>query len=238
MTMKLEMARKMKMAKLAAIFWVIVVFGSLPAQADPIIDGYFDPDEGYTYTTSYWIDFMVEGGKDQEPIPVPERGELWTYQDSSGNRCFAFIQPKSLVDNSYGNTAVGWGSYAPSGKNHKFQDLIGSDDARFVFTDGLGNTVLDFTMDYIHGYGTKKEHPPYASGGVVDGEGDIHVGNVTDVLDWATSLEYNWVNFGSSHPGNFGKDSYSPATDPVTSYNVGSAGPLRLGLRRNLRVPN
>jgi hypothetical protein len=220
---------KMKMSKLAAILCVLVVLSGLPAKADPFIDGRFLPSDGYT--TGYYASFEVEG----DPlIPVADKGQLWTYQDSiTKDLSVAFILPKSLVDNSYGTTAVGWGSYAPSGKGHKFTDLIGSDDAQFVFTDGLGNIVLDFTMDYIHGYGIKpddkpdKNLPPYASGGVVDGEGYIDTikYDPLDILAEATSLEYNYVTFGSSYPGNFGKDSDSPATgsqDPADpdSYNV------------------
>ncbi|MBA7603467.1 hypothetical protein ES703_10578 [subsurface metagenome] len=230
------MRMKLKMAKLAAILWVLVVLGGLPAQADPMINGLFETSDGYT--TGYYVNFELEGAKKDDPhIPYTgAQGQLWTYQAPTvggipGDLSMVFIQPKSLVDNSYGTTAVGWGSYAPSGKDHKFTDLIGSDAAQFVFTDGLGNIVLDFTMDYIHGYGIKpddkpdKKLPPYASGGVVDGDGSVNVGSASDILAWATSLEYNWVNFGSSYPGNFGDGSNSPATgsqDPtdLSSYVV------------------
>ena len=170
---------KWEMALLAAILWVLVVFGGL-----------------------------------QDP--------------SSGNLSVAFIQPKSLVDNSYGTNAVGWGSYTQNGKNHKFTDLIGSDDAQFVFTDGLGNTVLDITLDYLHGYGSRKEDPPYASGGVVDGEGSVNFGSASDILAVATSLQYNWDTFGSSYPGYFGKDSDSPLTgsqDPTVSTSYTTVDP-------------
>lgn len=208
------------MVKITKILCALVVLGALPASANavPTIDGRFEPGEGYT--TGYYVNFEVEGGKNQPLIPVSDQGQLWKHQDASGNLYVAFIQPVTLVDNSYGANAVGWGSYAPSGKNHKFQELIGSDKAQFVFTDGLGTTVLDITMDYIHGYGNKKEDPPYASGGVVDGEGKVTVGSVGDVIEWATSLQYNWDTFGSSYPGYFGKDSDSPATgsqDPAAA---------------------
>ena len=217
MAMKLEMAKKMKMVKIAAILWVIVVLGGVPAQAVPTIDGNFDSLDDYT--TGYYVNFTVEGA-----VGPIDQGELWTYQNAD-EFSVVFIQPTSLVDNSYGTTAVGWG-----GIDHKFQHLIGSDKAQFKFTDGLGNEVLNFTMDYIHGFGNKKEDPPYASGGVVNGDGSVSVKpiGVTDadvLLEWATSLQYNWDEFGVAYPGNFGKDSDSPATDPANSYNVGIAGP-------------
>lgn len=207
--------------KITRILYALVVLGGLPAKAGPIIDGYFDSSE---YTTGYYVNFEVEGGKKQHPIPVSDQGQLWTYQDSDGNLSVAFIQPTSLVDNSYGANAIGWGSAAPSGKNHKFEDLVGSDDARFVFIDKSDNIVLDITMDYLHGYGNKKEDPPYTSGGVVDGEGNVTFGSAQDVLESATSLEYNWVNFGKAaweadgSLNYFGKNSNSPAAD--SNYNV------------------
>jgi len=224
-----EVAKKERRTAIATILCAVVVFGSLPALASPTVDGRFTPGEGYT--TGHNVSFTVDGGHHDPPISVTEQGQLWTYQDSSNNNNLyvAFTQPVTLVDNSYGDNAVGWGSYAASGKNHSFKDLIGSDDARFVFTDGDGNLVLDITMDYIHGYGNKKEDPPYASGGVVDGEGKVDFGSPSDILAEATSLEYNWVNFGASYPGNFGKDSSSPETgsqDPTDPTSYTTVDPL------------
>lgn len=192
--------------------------------AVPIIDGRFNPSEGYT--NGFYVNFEVEGMKKGDPrIPVDESGELWLYQDPANNDLFfAFIQRLTLVDNSCGTNAIGWGASAPSGKNHKFQDLIGSDKAQFVFTDDDGNTVLDITVDYLHGFGYKpdgkpdKNLPPFRSGGVTDGDGKVNSGSKLDVLAAATSLQYNWNTFGDTYPELFGKDSYSPAADE--NYNV------------------
>ena len=49
------------------------------------------------------------------------------------------------MDNTYGtNASSGWGT-----QGHKFNDLLGSDQADFQFTDGKGNVVLDFVADYV-----------------------------------------------------------------------------------------
>ncbi len=133
-------------------------------------------------------------------------GELWLSQDTaSGDVYLAFIQPLSLVDNSYGGNAIGWGKdVAPSGKNHNYKDLTGSDKAQFAFTDGSGNTVLDIVLDYAH----------VNSSGVVatvtEGDGEVSIGNASDVKEEATSLEYNYNVFGLSNPELFGDGSSSP----------------------------
>ena len=148
----------------------------------------------------------------------------WDKNPTSNDLFVEFIHQKTVFDNSYGANAIGWGASAHSGKNHKFQELIGSDDAQFVFTDDDGNTVLDITVDYLHGFGYKpdgkpdKNLPPFRSGGVTDGDGKVNSGSKLDVLAAATSLQYNWDTFGDTHPELFGKDSDSPAADE--NYNV------------------
>ncbi len=83
--------------------------------ATPLVDGRFDASEGYT--TGYRVDFEVEGGRHDPDVSIGG-GELWVTQDAgSGDLFLAFIQPLSLVDNRYGDNAIGWGSNAPSGKN-------------------------------------------------------------------------------------------------------------------------
>ncbi len=186
--------------------------------AFPTIDGRFDTSEGYT--TGYTLNLEVEKKNKHSGTISGGEGELWLTQDTaSGDLFLAFIQPLTLVDNSYGDNAIGWGNDAPSGKHHNFKDLIGSDKAQFVFTDGLGNTALDLILDYAHGCGEKpdgksdKNLPPFRSGGVTDGDGKVNVGSASDVKEVATSLQYNWDTFGGTHPELFGKDSSSPEAD-------------------------
>jgi hypothetical protein len=194
------------------IFMVFLGATSSLVSAAPLVDGRFDPTEGYTIGFS--MDFEVEGGG------TASGGELWLFQDETNNDLFlAFIQPLTLVDNSYGLNAVGWGT-----KDHKFQDLVGSDKAQFSFTDSQGKVVLDIVVDYIHGFGVNdkgkqdKNLPPFESGGVTDGDGKVITGSESNVLEAATSLQYNYETFGGTYPSLFGKDSSSPATDG--GYNV------------------
>ena len=141
---------------LHGILGLAVVFGlGGLASADPMIDGRFDPGEGYS--TGQSVIFGVEGTGQ-----TVAGGQLWVHQSqASGDVSVLFIQPKTLVDNTYGDNSIGWGPAAPSGKRHNFKDLLGSDKAQFVFTDGSGNAVLDVTMDYISE--TDKHSGAYAS---------------------------------------------------------------------------
>ena len=158
------------------------------ATAAPIVDGRFDPAEGYSQ--GWYVDFAVERSD-----AIVTGGQLWVHEDgATGDVTVLFIQPLTLVDNTYGDNAIGWGkSVAPSGKNHNFSDLLGSDKAQFVFTDGAGRTVLDVTADYISASG---DPSGYGSLGVVGGDGAVNVGDASDVLAVRTSLDYNFNVLG------------------------------------------
>ncbi|GAX62099.1 type IIA topoisomerase (DNA gyrase/topo II, topoisomerase IV), A subunit [Candidatus Scalindua japonica] len=190
----------------------------------PIIDGKFDTSEGYT--TGYTLKLNVESGKGKKRGKGKSKttvsggeGDLWINQDTtSGDISLAFIQPLSLVDNSYGDNSIGWGSDAPSGKNHNYEDLTESDKAQFVFTDGNDNTVLDIVLDYAHEF----------SGGAVassvtEGDGKVNTGLSSDVMATASSLEYNYNIYGSSNTELFGDGSSSPLTGSDTTYDVEDA---------------
>lgn len=215
-----EKTMKLEMTKIAANLLVLVILGGLPAQADPMIDGKFDLSEGYT--TGYYVNFNVE-----DTGPISYQGELWTHQNSTG-LSVAFIQPKSLVDNSYGANAVGWGSIA-----HPFDKLIGSDKAQFSFTDRGGFEVLNVTLDYLEGTGTyvdkrgnikvDRNAPLYVSG-LTGRDSAVDVGLASDLIASATSLEWNYNNLGGLTDPHFGKDSYSPLTSSDTSYTVTESG--------------
>ncbi len=188
-----------------------------PASALPIVDGMFSQYEGYT--SGYNVSFVVESHDD--PAPIVTGGQLWLTQDATTNDMYiAFIQPLWLNDNSYGVNSIGWGADAPSGKSHKFQDLLGSDDAQFVFTDGTGETVLDITIDYLAGGGEGGKKGKGKNDPTPPEDGYYLTSNNTDgsLLSAESSLTYNWNLYGETNPELFGSDSYSPEADDL--YNV------------------
>lgn len=92
-----------------------------------------------------------------------------------------------FVDNSYGETAIGWSESKKKG--HKFKDLVGSDHAEMRLTDAAGNTALHFKLDYI----SEVDGAPsgYASLGVSGGDGKMIEGDASDVVQVSTSLDRN-----------------------------------------------
>lgn len=144
----------------------------------PVVDGRFDLSEGYT--TGTYLDLFVESTG-----YAPDKGQLWLYQDDTSFDLYvAVILPVTLVDNSYGDNSIGWGGDAPSGKHHNFEDIVGSDGVEFQLLNDIGDTLLQFELDYFSG----------------DGDGyvsqiksvDDGIGDTTMVTAWATSLEYNF----------------------------------------------
>ena len=183
----------------------VLIFAAA-ATASPIADGRFDPNEGYTLGRN--VNFAVE-----ESSTLVTGGQIWTYQDAvTGNVTVAFLQPKTLVDNTYGANSIGWGASAPSGKNHNFKDLLESDKAQFQFTDGNGNVVLDVTLDYIS---AESETGPWYSQGVTGNDGAVDVGSADDVLSYGSSLDYNF-----KAPRNYVLPVDSPATDDLYTPNA------------------
>lgn len=194
---------------------VAVVLCSLAAVANaiPVVDGKFDPSEGYTYGFS--LNLSVESGK--ASTVAADDGRLWLYQDLDNNLYVNLTLPLTLVDNTYGKNTVGWGRHvAPSGKNHSFGDLTGSDDVQFKIYDGDGDVVLDFVLDYISS--SDGAVSGYATGGVEDGEGKVNVGSVGDIIEVGTSLDYNFNTLGHVLTED------SPATDEDYTENSEYAG--------------
>ena len=76
---------------------VLTLVGLRSASADPLIDGLFDPNEGYAI--GWNADLEVEGkGKNGSTTLVPG-GEVWIHEDSStGNVSVLFSQPLTLID--------------------------------------------------------------------------------------------------------------------------------------------
>jgi len=140
-------------------------------------------------------------------------GGVSTSTDSSGNIQVTYDQFQALNDNSYGVNSVGWNN-----KQHKFQDLTGSDHAEFVFKDKAGNVVLDFYMDYISAVsgGIKAPKAPkggspsptptitapsgYASLGPYGGDGKLVSGNLANLIGF-TSSEADNLNYFATHGG-------------------------------------
>jgi len=196
------------MVRISTVLYVVVALGLPPlANSEIVIDGRYDPDEDYVI--GYDVNLNVEGVID----PVEEKGKLWYHYDydpGSQKYCLSvvFVQPLMLVDNSYGANSIGWDEDAPSAKNHNFKDLKGSDKARFTITDGsdAGNVVFDFTLDYISeidqgkdkGKGKDEDDGSgeYGSLGVAGGNGEVHTGDAAYLLEWSTSLDYNFNTLG------------------------------------------
>jgi hypothetical protein len=134
-------------------------------------------------------------------------------------------------DNTYGTSASpGWGK-----GGHKFNDLIGSDQAEFRFTDGKGNVVLDFDADYVSHVsslhlpsGTTVNYPSgYGTAGLA-GDGKLITGNAAFIESIDTSITDNL----NQSPVYYGFIINSPAAgsplfggwNPVNRYTVAVSG--------------
>jgi hypothetical protein len=106
---------------------------------------------------------------------------------------------KNFVDNTYGTNAVGW----PNG--HTFNQLVGSDHLILSMLDRNNSKKMEVKLDYI----TASSAFPsgYGSLGVSGGDGDMILGNKSDVLKVNTSLAENFNAFGYVLTSN------SPATN-------------------------
>jgi len=208
-----------KMRKSIGALAVIAALSMLPslAMADPEvgIDGRLGTGE---YTTAYDLTFRVEGGGSHSSA-VPGNGQLY-YRVDGQTVSLAFVQPKTLVDNSYGEYSVGWKPSDPTAAaGHAFGDLLESDVARFVFlgSEGSTTTELDVTLDYLYETGAAT----YSSG--VGGEGGVDVGNV---LAAATSLDYNLKKFGTGNNLTVNSPKTLNQTDSAdASYGLDAADP-------------
>jgi hypothetical protein len=190
--MKIQMFKSGTKASLAALVAVsLLAFGST---ASATVDGTYTPGE-YTNVTS--LSFQLDNG-----TAVQNPGTLAWSVDSSGNVFVAFVQPLSINDNTYGTNAIGWGS-----KGHKFNDLVGSDKGHFDFTNGAGQVVLSFDLDYIS---QNKTTGTYTSLGVTGGDGKVSKGSSSSVVQWGTSLGYDLNTLGFSQ-----YTTNSPAATPA-----------------------
>lgn len=196
--------RIMRAPSLTVLSIIIFIIFSSTCLAIPQADGKFDPSEGYTI--GYNVNFSVEGTG-----PVSDQGQLWLYIDPIFNDLYvAFIQPLTIVDNTYGANTIGW-----PGNNHKFKHLHKSDQAQFVITNEAGNVVLDFFIDYLEEI---TSGTTYESTGPAGKDGKMNVGNASSIKAWGTSLEYNFNTLG------FVLTTNSPATNNLYDPNPAFPG--------------
>jgi hypothetical protein len=106
---------------------------------------------------------------------------------------------KCFVDNTYGVNSIGWP------KEHTFRSLVYSDNLEYALYNGAGQKVMDFHMDYITASPTASSG--YATLGVTGGDGQMVLGNASDVVDVNTSIDVNFNDYGYVLTEN------SPATD-------------------------
>ena len=171
------------------------MFSIASLSADPVIDGILGSQDDYSHAFS--VSASVEKG------PTIDDAELYLHKAGNGDMSVLLRFPRSLNDNSYGETRIGWGkNVAPSGKNHNWSDLEGSDKGDFtVFLSGGGS--LEFTLDFIDDQGGTLVHG-------LEGEGGVSSGSASDILSSATSLSYNFARFVGDHPELFEGEADSP----------------------------
>jgi len=211
--------------KVALAISVAVVSAQAGAAVDLIADGKLDSG----YQLGYTIGFF-----DQANASIGDGRLYFGLDEIDGTQFLYFELPKTYVDNTYGTTrAVDW---PQGGKGaHSFDQLYGSDAWGIVSgaSQGFewnGNAV---TFDYIAGVGEKDcgkngTCTDYRSGGMGtvlndgatdknDGSVNVNGGGVGDVVEIATSLEYNYAQYGNAHPEYFGDGSDSPAMTTNTA---------------------
>jgi hypothetical protein len=161
-----------------------------------------------------------------------------------GDFKITYLQSFALNDNTYGtNSSSGWGH-----NGHKFQDLVGSDQAEFRVTNDSGKIVFDGEIDYID-KATSKTFPggmtvsyPSGWGSLGDTGGD---GKVIDTADnskllFATTTLTTDLN---QSPAYYGFTTNSPAAsdanwDPIDGYTVVLSGSLfGMGTLGSVTIP-
>ncbi|MEY3420871.1 MAG: hypothetical protein RIR48_1160, partial [Bacteroidota bacterium] len=109
---------------------------------------------------------------------------------------------KNFVDNTYGTGAIGW----PNGQ--QFSKLVSSDHLVLSMLDGNNVKRIETKLDYISASNTAPSG--YDALGVTGGEGQMFLGNSSDVLSSTTSLDQN---LNSNGPTYYGVIVNSPATN-------------------------
>jgi hypothetical protein len=120
----------------------------------------------------------------------------------------------SFVDNTYGSTAIGWGT-----KGHTWKDLLGSDHAELELFDNNHAMVMQLKLDYIGA--DASQACGYSSLGVAGGDGKTLVGDAKWVLGSTSSLARNLEGCGYCTSPACGGDCRvdSPSTDETWTSN-------------------
>lgn len=192
----------------------VTLFMSSQVFAGPMVDGKV---EGFSeYAHGYYVNYTFTGGT--------ATGEIW-YTQTSDRLYLGFIEPLSVVDNSYEqktgtiDNRVDWGTEA-----HPFDKLKGSDKAVFRFadtyTDKKGKTkAYEFAVDYIHDYSSSGSGD-FRSGGVTDGDGKVGGVPEYSILNAATSLQWNYSEYGTGALFDSGSDDMDKFYSPKTQWNL------------------
>jgi hypothetical protein len=104
---------------------------------------------------------------------------------------------------------------------HTFNDLVGSDHVELLLTDGTGNTVMDFDVDYVTA--DAGSACGYRTLGVTGGEGKMVKGNVSAVLGASTSIDrdLNGCGYCYTTDSPLTDENYTPnAATPNWDYRV------------------
>ena len=146
-------------------------------------DGLLDPTEMWIYSETVILPLIMCQPVDGVPT---QAGTMIVDILPNGDVKATFITSMAVNDNTYGlNTGADWD------RVHKFTNLVGSDHARFGFTNGDGNVVFDAKVDYISETGTALYPSGFGTFGVDGKEGVINTGSLSDVVGFSTSLSDN-----------------------------------------------
>lgn len=202
----ISMNTKMFSSVIKVLFTILLAVAMSSSVSASPVDGKFDSS---FYDHGFSVNFNVEDFGIYGDDSGEEQGQVWFHQDSTTNDLFvAFIQPLSLIDNSYGTAAVGWperfrrDGVTPKSP-HKVKELRRSDKMK---SDAFGGTTsfdgVAFEIDYFN----KDTLQTKFSGGVVDA---------------ASSFEWNYNQFIGSNPELFNfDDEWTPS--PTTNYTGGA----------------
>lgn len=129
----------------------------------------------------------------------------WYYNSTNKSYVFRMLLSKDFVDNTYGNTAIGWT------KGHNFSSMVNADYMQVALYDNDGVKKMEFKMDYLSA--STKTASGFSSLGVWGGNGGMIMGSSSDVIRVKTSLEANFNDYGYRLTTN------SPATNQYYSSN-------------------
>ena len=113
----------------------------------------------------------------------------WSYDIGNETYTIRTTLSKDYVDNTYGNTNMGWGL-----KSHKFTDMVNSEFLQIGLKDFNGVKRMEFKIDYLTA--SSNVASGYKSLGVSGGDGAMLIGNASDIVNVRTSLDANFNEYG------------------------------------------